>query len=92
MSKETEGGRKGRIKTRVKTARGRKISSTRWLQRQLNDPYVEQAQKEGYRSRAAYKLTEIDDRFELLKPGYRVVDLGCAPAAGYRSRLNAPKR
>ncbi|MGC6476268.1 MAG: RlmE family RNA methyltransferase [Parvibaculales bacterium] len=79
MSKEADGGRKGRIKTRVKTARGRKISSTRWLQRQLNDPYVEKAQKEGYRSRAAYKLTEMDDRFGFLKPGYRVVDLGCAP-------------
>ncbi|MGC6472257.1 MAG: RlmE family RNA methyltransferase [Parvibaculales bacterium] len=74
-----EQGRQGRIKTRVKTARGRKISSTRWLQRQLNDPYVEQAQKEGYRSRAAYKLTEMDDRFGLLKPGHCVIDLGAAP-------------
>ncbi len=71
--------RKGRIKTRVKTARGRKISSTRWLQRQLNDTYVEQARNAGYRSRAAYKLIEMDDRFKLLRPNYGVVDLGCAP-------------
>lgn len=74
-------GRKGRIKTHVKTARGRKVSSTRWLQRQLNDPYVEKARNEGYRSRAAYKLSEMDDRFGLLKPGYCVVDLGAAPGS-----------
>lgn len=68
-----------RLHVRVKTARGRKSSSTRWLQRQLNDPYVERAKKEGYRSRAAFKLLELDERFGLLKPGYRVVDLGAAP-------------
>ncbi len=67
------------LHTRVKTARGRKNSSTRWLQRQLNDPYVVAAQREGYRSRAAYKLKELNDRFNFLKPGQRVVDLGCAP-------------
>ena len=67
------------MKQRVKTARGRKNSSTRWLQRQLNDPYVQQAQREGYRSRAAYKLIELDEKFGLLKPDMRVVDLGCAP-------------
>ena len=67
------------LKVRVKSAKGRKISSTLWLQRQLNDPYVVRAQREGYRSRAAYKLTEIDDRFRFLLPGARVVDLGCAP-------------
>jgi len=72
-------GRDGRLRTKVKTAKGRKISSTRWLERQLNDPYVAQAQKEGYRSRAAYKLIEIDDKYKLLKPGQCVVDLGCAP-------------
>ena len=71
--------RDGRLRTKVKTAKGRKISSTRWLERQLNDPYVAQAQKEGYRSRAAYKLIEIDDKYKLLKPGQCVVDLGCAP-------------
>ena len=64
---------------RVRTARRRKIGSTRWLQRQLNDPYVRQARKDGYRSRAAYKLRQIDDRFELLRPGLQVVDLGAAP-------------
>jgi 23S rRNA (uridine2552-2'-O)-methyltransferase len=67
------------LKIRVKTAKGRKISSTRWLQRQLNDPYVVRARKEGYRGRAAYKIIEIDDRFRFLVPGARVVDLGCAP-------------
>jgi 23S rRNA (uridine2552-2'-O)-methyltransferase len=64
---------------RVKTARGRTASSTRWLERQLNDPYVKQAKAEGYRSRAAYKLIELDDRFGLLKGAKRVVDLGIAP-------------
>lgn len=67
------------LSVRVKTARGRKASSTRWLQRQLNDPYVAEAKRAGYRSRAAWKLTQIDDRFGLLKPGRRVVDLGSAP-------------
>lgn len=64
---------------RVRTARGRTASSTRWLERQLNDPYVKQAKAEGYRSRAAYKLIELDDRFGLLKGTKRVVDLGIAP-------------
>jgi 23S rRNA (uridine2552-2'-O)-methyltransferase len=67
------------LTVRVKTARGRKTSSTRWLQRQLNDPYVSQAKRDGYRSRAAYKLIELDDKFGLLKQGYNVVDLGAAP-------------
>jgi len=67
------------LRTRVKTARGRKLSSTRWLDRQLNDPYVKRATADNLRSRAAYKLIEIDDKFHLLKPGQRVVDLGCAP-------------
>ena len=64
---------------RVKTARGRRSSSTRWLQRQLNDPYVKKAQMEGYRSRAAYKLLQLDERFKFLRPGQRIVDLGSAP-------------
>jgi 23S rRNA (uridine2552-2'-O)-methyltransferase len=64
---------------RVKTARGRTVSSQRWLQRQLNDPYVAEAKKRGYRSRAAFKLLQIDDQFHFLKPGGRVVDLGAAP-------------
>ncbi len=67
------------LKVRLKTAKGRKLSSTRWLQRQLNDPYVQRAKREGYRGRAAYKILEIDDRFRFLVPGARVVDLGCAP-------------
>jgi 23S rRNA (uridine2552-2'-O)-methyltransferase len=67
------------LAVRVRTAKGRKLSSTRWLERQLNDPYVARARDEGYRSRAAYKLIEIDDRLGLLRPGARVLDLGCAP-------------
>ncbi len=63
----------------VKTAKKRKPSSTRWLQRQLNDPYVHEARKQGFRSRAAFKLKELDDRFHLLRPGLKVVDLGAAP-------------
>ena len=66
-------------KTRVKTARYRKSSSTRWLQRQLNDPYVAAAKRDGYRSRAAYKLLELDDRFSFLHGVHTVVDLGAAP-------------
>ncbi len=64
---------------RVRSARRRKPSSTEWLQRQLNDPYVAAARRQGYRSRAAFKLIELDERFHLLRPGRRVVDLGCAP-------------
>jgi 23S rRNA (uridine2552-2'-O)-methyltransferase len=64
---------------RVKTAKGRKLASTRWLQRQLNDPYVEEAKRRGYRSRAAFKLAEIDDKYHLLRTGMSVVDLGAAP-------------
>ena len=79
MTKESgrEGGRS--LKTRVKTARKRSLSSTLWLERQLNDPYVARAKREGYRSRAAYKLIEMDDRYHLFKPGGRIVDLGAAP-------------
>jgi len=72
-------GSGGGLKTRVKTAKGRKIGSTRWLERQLNDPYVKRAKAEGYRSRAAYKLLELDERFGFLKGSKRVVDLGIAP-------------
>jgi len=64
---------------RVKSARQRKASSTHWLNRQLNDPFVAEAQRLGYRSRAAFKLLQLDERFHLLSPGRRVVDLGCAP-------------
>ncbi len=77
---------------KVKTARGRKLSSTRWLQRQLNDPYVQRAKKEGYRGRAAFKIMELDDKFRFLVPGARVVDLGCAPGGWIQvavPRINA---
>lgn len=82
MSARGSGGKSagGRgLTTRVKTARGRKSSSTKWLKRQLNDPYVRQAKAAGYRSRAAFKLVELDERYHLLRPGARVVDLGAAP-------------
>ena len=73
------GGGQRQLRVRVKTARKRSVSSARWLERQLNDPYVAAAKSEGMRSRAAYKLKEIDDKYRLLKPGMRVVDLGAAP-------------
>ena len=75
---------------RVKTARGRTASSQRWLERQLNDPYVRRAQAEGYRSRAAYKLLELDERFGLIKGAGRVIDLGLAPGGWAQAvrRLN----
>jgi 23S rRNA (uridine2552-2'-O)-methyltransferase len=67
------------LKVRVKTAKGRKVGSTLWLQRQLNDPYVAKARTEGYRSRAAYKILELDERYKLFKRGQHIVDLGAAP-------------
>ncbi len=67
------------LHTRVKTAKGRRLSSTRWLQRQLNDPYVQEAKRLGYRSRAAFKLIELDDKFGFLKKNAKVIDLGAAP-------------
>ena len=81
------GGGRGRVTmpsgrgltVRVKTANKRSISSTLWLERQLNDPYVLEAKKQGYRSRAAFKLLQLDEKFNLLKPGAKVVDLGAAP-------------
>ncbi|MFD1951956.1 RlmE family RNA methyltransferase [Sphingomonas arantia] len=73
----SRGGSGGRV--RVKTGRGRTAASTRWLERQLNDPYVRRAKAEGYRSRAAYKLIELDERFGLLRGADRVIDLGIAP-------------
>jgi 23S rRNA (uridine2552-2'-O)-methyltransferase len=79
MTKNTSGRGQRDLKIKVKTARGRKLSSTRWLERQLNDPYVRRAKTEGYRGRAAFKILELDDKYHFLKPGARVVDLGCAP-------------
>jgi 23S rRNA (uridine2552-2'-O)-methyltransferase len=77
QSGKTGGGRQ--LTVRVKRARRRKPSSTEWLTRQLNDPYVAEAKRRGYRSRAAFKLQQLDQRFHLLSRGLRVVDLGCAP-------------
>jgi len=77
------------LKQRVKTANKRSLSSQKWLERQLNDPYVARAKREGYRSRAAFKLLEIDEKYHLLKPGQRVVDLGAAP--GGWSQIAAKK-
>jgi len=75
MAKDTT----GRLHVTVRTGGKRKLSSKLWLERQLNDPYVAKARREGYRSRAAFKLIEIDDKYHLLKPGMTVVDLGAAP-------------
>jgi 23S rRNA (uridine2552-2'-O)-methyltransferase len=77
--KSRSGGGERKLKTRVKTGKSRSLSSKLWLERQLNDPYVARARREGYRSRAVYKLAEIDDKYRFLKPGGRVVDLGAAP-------------
>ncbi len=90
--KNTSGRGQRDLTIKVKTARGRKMSSTKWLQRQLNDPYVQRAQNEGYRGRAAFKIMELDDKFRFLVPGARVVDLGCAPGGWIQvavPRINA---
>ena len=77
--KKTSGRGQRDLRVRVKSAKGRRLSSTLWLERQLNDPYVRKAQKDGYRGRAAYKIFELDEKYRFLIPGARVVDLGCAP-------------
>lgn len=92
MVKKTSGRGQRDLRVKVKTARGRKLSSTRWLERQLNDPYVKRARDEGYRGRAAFKILELDDKYRFLVPGARVVDLGCAPGGWCQvavSRVNA---
>ncbi|MEM7724111.1 MAG: RlmE family RNA methyltransferase [Pseudomonadota bacterium] len=92
MAKNTSGRGQRDLKVKVKTARGRKLSSTRWLERQLNDPYVARARKEGYRGRAAFKILELDDKYRFLVPGARVVDLGSAPGGWSQvavARVNA---
>jgi 23S rRNA (uridine2552-2'-O)-methyltransferase len=93
---KTPGNNSGRgqrdLRVKVKTARGRKLSSTLWQERQLNDPYVKRAQVDGYRGRASYKILELDDKFRFLVPGARVVDLGCAPGGWCQvavQRINA---
>ncbi|MEH7826893.1 RlmE family RNA methyltransferase [Gemmobacter denitrificans] len=90
--KNTSGRGQRELRVKVKTAKGRKLSSTLWLERQLNDPYVQRAKREGYRGRAAFKIMELDDRYGFLKPGGRVVDLGCAPGGWCQvavARVNA---
>ena len=81
--KEKEKNKSGRgqreLFVKVKSAKGRRASSTRWLQRQLNDPYVQRARADGYRGRAAYKLIELNEKYNFLLPGVKVIDLGCAP-------------
>jgi 23S rRNA (uridine2552-2'-O)-methyltransferase len=92
MGKPTSGRGSRELKVRVKTAKGRKLSSTLWLERQLNDPYVRRAKQDGYRGRAAFKILELDDRYRFLVPGARVVDLGCAPGGWSQvavARVNA---
>jgi len=92
MAKNTSGRGQRDLTVKVKTARGRKLSSTRWLQRQLNDPYVKRARDEGFRGRAAFKILELDEKYRFLVPGARVVDLGCAPGGWCQvavSRVNA---
>lgn len=89
MSEKNTSGRGQRdLRVRVKTAKGRKLSSTLWLERQLNDPYVQRAKREGYRGRAAFKIMELDDKYGFLKPGARVVDLGCAPGGWCQVAVN----
>jgi 23S rRNA (uridine2552-2'-O)-methyltransferase len=83
------------LKVRVKSGKGRKLSSKLWLERQLNDPYVARAKREGYRSRAAFKLTEIDEKHHILKKGARVIDLGAAPGGWSQvaaKRVGAPQQ
>ena len=91
-TKNTSGRGERDLKIKVKSARGRKLSSTLWLQRQLNDPYVRRAQDDGYRGRAAYKILELNEKFNFLTAGARVVDLGCAPGGWCQvavARVNA---
>ena len=83
---QTKGSGERELSVRVKTASGRTVSSTLWLQRQLNDPYVAAARREGYRSRAAYKLIEMDEKYHLLKKGARIITWAPRPAAGARWR------
>ncbi|MEM7489953.1 MAG: RlmE family RNA methyltransferase [Pseudomonadota bacterium] len=90
--KNTSGRGRRDLTVKVKTARGRKLSSKLWLERQLNDPYVQRARAEGYRGRAAFKILELDDKYGFLTPGARVVDLGCAPGGWLQvavPRINA---
>jgi len=91
-TKNSSGRGQRDLTVKVKSARGRTQSSTRWLQRQLNDPYVQRAKKEGFRGRAAFKIMELNEKYQFLVPGARVVDLGCAPGGWIQvavPRINA---
>jgi len=95
VSARGKGGDARPLAVRVKTGKGRKLSSKLWLERQLNDPYVARAKREGYRSRAAFKLAEIDDKARFLKKGARVIDLGAAPGGWSQvaaKRVHAPQQ
>lgn len=87
--KDLAGAGRREMRVNVKTAKKRKLSSTLWLDRQLNDPYVARARAEGYRSRAAYKLKEMNEKFSLIRKGSRVVDLGCAPGGWLQAAVEA---
>ena len=78
-AKNTSGRGQRDLKVKVKSARGKTVSQVKWLQRQLNDPYVKRAQLEGFRGRAAFKILELNEKYNFLIPGSKVVDLGCAP-------------
>jgi 23S rRNA (uridine2552-2'-O)-methyltransferase len=88
VEKKTSGRGARGLRVKVKSARGRKLSSTLWLERQLNDPYVKQAKAEGLRGRAAFKIRDLDDKYRFLVPGARVVDLGCAPGGWCQIAVN----
>lgn len=91
MTKKSGQGKKTNLRnlhTKVRTAKGRKLSSTLWLERQLNDPYVQRAKAEGYASRAAYKLLEINDKYAIIREGDRVIDLGAAPGGWCQVAVN----
>ncbi len=79
------------LKSHLKKVKGRRASSVRWLQRQINDPYVSEAQRQGFRGRAAFKIMQLDDQFHFFKAGRRVVDLGCAPGGWSQVAVNRVK-
>ena len=87
-TKNTSGRGQRDLKVKVKSARGKTVSQVKWLQRQLNDPYVKRAQLEGFRGRAAFKILELNEKYNFLIPGSKVVDLGCAPGGWSQVAVN----
>ena len=87
-SQNTSGRGQRDLRVKVKKAKGKTVAQVRWLERQLNDPYVKRAKSEGYRGRAAFKIIELDDKYRFLVPGARVVDLGCAPGGWCQVAVN----